>query len=159
MPPLTRLFILAATLALAWPSAGHDTPAVGTMNGTVRNLNSEADIIFAGGERVHLWGLKITDIQRVSQILSNKTVACSILSSRDDTLTADCLLLPSEASLGAKKNYIDLFTWLVEFGVADYHCSDFERNLGPIVHARGYRYTCEQAQNPTREQIINKVVQ
>lgn len=157
MPLLIRLFILAA--ALAWPSAGQTTSAVGTLNGTIQNVNSEGDIILVDGTRVHLWGLKITGIDSANQLLANKSMACAILARYDDTLTADCILLPSKASRGAKRNNIDLFTWLVEFGIADYHCSDFERKLGSVMHARGYLYACEPSQTPTREQVIKTVIE
>lgn len=87
-------------------------------DGNIREVTDDGILIMTSGNETVLWGLSLRVGPELDSLLNGRRVQCRILDRRDDTIFADCKLSPTDWRPPLPTDYLDLFTWLPQFGLA-----------------------------------------
>lgn len=105
-------------------------------------------IIFEKGDSVHLWGLKITDLQFANRFLVGRTVECREVIAAKDNGSYDCDVSSKMIDRIRPDIRISLFEWLPDLGMAIRNCGPHDKMPDGILAVKfmnRFVYTCESS--------------
>lgn len=152
-----RLAVLLAAclllLSVQGTAVAQTGRAVGAASGYVLGIDEDSNLVFENGSKFDLWGLEVTNAERLTEFVVGQKAICFILAVQDGVGVADCHLQarPSEQIMGkTAPNELHLFVWLAELGVANRKCSNADMKLDVLTSSRGFTYTCPESGKPYR---------
>ncbi len=112
-------------------------------------------------ESFRFWGISITRAEELSLLLRDRVLSCQQIYEIDRVGYVDCLASPSRGAehllSGTTRNWLDLFVWLPELGLAEKHCN-LPKQLQILTSDPAAIYFCrtvnDRSATTVRDQVI-----
>jgi len=96
------------------------------INGVVKEITPQGELILEDDQVLKLWGLVSTDVSAANEIVSGKRVDCLVFEEVGDILLVDCNLSPN-SEFPRWTEAMNLFVWLPALGTAKAECTEGPR--------------------------------